>query len=534
MMDKNTKININVPRERKGAFYTPQIWVELSQKYLADVLGENWQDEYYIWDCAAGTGNLLMGLTNKHHIWASTLDKQDVDVMKDRIMNGANLLESHVFQFDFLNDDFSKLPQGLQEVINDSEKCKKLVIYINPPYAEASNRNTVVGKGENKSSVATETKVYKNYNAILGTAARELFVQFLTQIYAHFPDAKLAHFSKLKFIQGSNFFKFRDFFKAEFKKGFVVPADTFDNVKGQFPIGFMIWNLENKQNIENIKCDVFDEKAQLRGVKKFNTYNKGGFVIDWLRNFYDKNSERIAYLRMIGTDMQHNQGIFFTNQPSENDIKKHLTADITPKNLIQMCIYLSIRQVCQQNWLNDKDQFLFPNKKWEKDKEFQHNCLVYALFHGQNRITSKGGVNHWIPFTENEVDSPEKFKSNFMVQFINGKLKASGNGDVFKKEKLQITPLEFSSEAQAVFDAGRELWKYYLSKPDCNENAALYDIREYFQGRNDKGKINNKSEDEQYIFLMNALKESLKILSRKIEPKIYEYGFLVEVHIVVI
>ena len=33
-------------RERKGSFFTPKIWVDLSQKYLADVLGENWQEEY--------------------------------------------------------------------------------------------------------------------------------------------------------------------------------------------------------------------------------------------------------------------------------------------------------------------------------------------------------------------------------------------------------------------------------------------------------------------------------------------------------
>jgi hypothetical protein len=38
-----------------------------------------------VWDCAAGTGNLLTGLTNKYNIWASTLDTQDVDVMYERI-----------------------------------------------------------------------------------------------------------------------------------------------------------------------------------------------------------------------------------------------------------------------------------------------------------------------------------------------------------------------------------------------------------------------------------------------------------------
>ena len=114
-------------RERKGSFFTPQKWVELSQKYLEDVLGENWQDEYFIWDCCAGTGNLLNGLTNKYNIWASTLDKADVDVMKDRIKNGANLLESHVFQMDFLNDEFAdKCPKDLLDIINSPEKRKKI------------------------------------------------------------------------------------------------------------------------------------------------------------------------------------------------------------------------------------------------------------------------------------------------------------------------------------------------------------------------------------------------------------------------
>ena len=58
--------------------------MELSQQYLAAELGENWQDEYYVWDCAADIGNLLAGLTNKYNIWASTLDKVNVDVMHDR------------------------------------------------------------------------------------------------------------------------------------------------------------------------------------------------------------------------------------------------------------------------------------------------------------------------------------------------------------------------------------------------------------------------------------------------------------------
>lgn len=94
-------------RERKGAFFTPQIWVNKSQSYLASSLGENFQDEYYIWDLAAGTGNLLANLVESNRIFASTLDRSDVEIMKDLAKNKRlNLLENHIFQFDFLNDDF--------------------------------------------------------------------------------------------------------------------------------------------------------------------------------------------------------------------------------------------------------------------------------------------------------------------------------------------------------------------------------------------------------------------------------------------
>ena len=186
-------------RERKGSFFTPQIWGELSQKYLTDVLGENWQDEYTIWDCAAGTGNLLAGLTNKYNIWASTLDRQDVEVMKDRIKNGANLLEDYVFQFDFLNDEFIKLSKALQDIVNDPEKRKKLVIYINPPYAEADNR-----RGEGRTGIAISL-THQRCSKEMGYTKRELYIQFLTRIYFEINGCVLADFSKLKNLQALKF-----------------------------------------------------------------------------------------------------------------------------------------------------------------------------------------------------------------------------------------------------------------------------------------------------------------------------------------
>ena len=174
-------------RERKGSFFTPQIWVSLSQEYIAAVLGENWQEEYYIWDCCGGTANLEVGLTNKYNVWVSTLDQQDVDVIHQRIKLGANLLDSHVFQFDFLNDSFDKLPQGLRDIINDPEKRRKLVIYINPPYAEAATARTIAGTGANKAGVASGLALNVKYKRMMGAASNELFALFLMRIHEEMP-----------------------------------------------------------------------------------------------------------------------------------------------------------------------------------------------------------------------------------------------------------------------------------------------------------------------------------------------------------
>jgi hypothetical protein len=74
--------------------------------------------------------------------------------------------------------------------------------------------------------------------------------------------------------------------------------------------------------------------------------------------------------------------------------------------------------------------------------------------------------------------------------------------------------------------AGKKLWQYFHQQPNCNVNASLYDIREHFQGRNDKGKMNNKSNDETYMDFIVQLRDALKVLAQKIEPKVYEYEFL--------
>ena len=102
------------------------------------------------------------------------------------------------FQYDYLNDDITddgqidyrltnKVPVGLRKAIAEG---KKILVLINPPYAEAANRgNTEVKLGtENKTGVAT-TKVGESMTNY-GYASRELFAQFLARIGNEMPTAR--------------------------------------------------------------------------------------------------------------------------------------------------------------------------------------------------------------------------------------------------------------------------------------------------------------------------------------------------------
>lgn len=493
-------------REIRGAYFTPQIWVQKSQEYLTDYLGENWQDEYYIWDCCAGTGNMENGLVTKYNVWASTLDQSDVDIMKDRIKNGTNLLESHVFQFDFLNDDFEKCPKELLTIVQDKEKRKKLIIYINPPYAEVSSIGKKGKEGVNLS------KIHEKYAKNLGTAGREIYAQFLCRIYFELKGVIIAEFSKLKLLQSPAFELFRNSFEPKLETMFIAPSYTFDNVGGNFPIGFKIWNSNVQEKFKSILCEVYDDKGLFTGRQLISKIESKNVINRWITKFKiptkDLSEEnKIGFLCGInGNDFQQNRIVYIYNRKEQMANPRGMW--ITKNNIIECSIYITIRRILKSDWTNDRTQYEVPNDKWTIDKKFHSDCLAMTLF--INDIKSNEGINHWIPYTEQEVDAKNIFESHFMSDYI-------------RENKIV-----FSETAKEVLEAGKKLYKYYHAKNDSNPNASFYDIRMYFQGLNEKGKMNSSSTDETYSVLLWSLRQSLKKLEKQIIPKIYEYGFLIK------
>lgn len=530
-------------RSFKWAYYTPLHVVDKAYDKLTQTLGNNRQKDYIVWDMCCGVGNLEVKHSNPRNIYMSTLDQADIDVMKAT----KTCVGAERFQYDYLNDDITddgkidykltnKLPDWLQRAISE---WKKILIMINPPYAETWSW---IGKWDTNKKSVEQTKI----NALMKSneiwyASKELFVQFLVRIAKEIPNATLAIFSTLKYVNAPNFDKFRDFWKAQYLNGFIVHSKAFDWINGDFPIGFLIWQTNNNSDINtpisDITTEILDKKANPIGEKKYFNLSIKSYLNVWV-NKPETNNE-IALPLSNAIKVSKNPRIktwcdnsFWYLYASNNDIQ-HASLEtcitssiytwwnwwwlyITKENLRQASVVFTIRRIIKPTWINDRDQFLQPTG--ELADEFKSDCLVWMLFNGSNLTASANDlersnkkrsiVNHFIPYTEAEVGADERFESDFLVQYMAG--------------------LSFSPEAQAVLDEWKKIWQAYflhtdphtvreelkLNRPD----VGWYQIRNALKKRNDSWDFSPVSFAE--------FESVYKVLSEKLRPQVFTYGFL--------
>lgn len=540
LLERRDQLIPIVEQQFKGAFYTPLAVVDKAYDYLAQTLGKSWQKDYIVWDMCCGVGNLEVKHSNHRNVFMSTLDQADIDIMKAT----KTCVAAHRFQYDYLNDDIdvfgnidygltNKVPKTLQAALKDPSK--KILILINPPYAEVG---TGVDSG-NKAGIA-KTKFAERSMERWGKAKNELFTQFVVRITQEVPNCTLAMFSKLKFINAPNFEKFREQWNAKYLDGFIVHSKAFEALRGDFPIGFLIWKtLRHEQKtvpLVSVSTEVMDKNVKPIGAKSFYNIPNDQLLNSWLlrpkRNAtfalplrngitaatakprVDKGSDKmIGYMYCGKNDMQHavQQTMLLSSPYGQGD-----GFYLNPKNLWQAAVIFAVRRLIKPTWVNDRDQFLQPNSPL--DDVFKADCLMWMLFHGSNLSAGVDGlewdgklwsiVNHFIPFTEHEVDAKGRFESDFMSEYLSQR------------------PL--SIEAKAVLDQGRELWREYHSKRDIHSireefklnrsDAGWYQIRNALKKRNENSNNTNVS----FVLFENAY----RILGEKLRPKVYELGFL--------
>jgi hypothetical protein len=126
----------------------------------------------------------------------------------------------------------------------------------------------------------------------------------------------------------------------------------------------------------------------------------------------------------------------------------------------------------------------------------------------QNVAKTLAIVNHFMPYTEVEVNAPERFESDFMALYL-------------AKNKL-------SKEAKAVLNAGRELWQAYFAATDVynvreelklnRADVGWYQIRNALKARNTSGDFISVG--------FSTFETAYKTLSEKLQPQVFELGFL--------
>ena len=528
-------------RSFKGAYYTPLHVVDKAYDKLTETLGKNWQREYIVWDMCCGVGNLEVKHSNPRNIYMSTLDQADIDVMRAT----KTCVAAQRFQYDYLNDDITddgkidysltnKVPQGLRDAIAAG---KKILVLINPPYGETGSG---IGKGDMNKKGVEQTRI----NATMvkeGYASKELFVQFMARIAKELPTATLAMFSKLKYVNAPNFEKFRHGWNAEYQGGFVVHSKAFDGLSGEFPIGFLIWKTnqgsQKRTPITEVTVEVLDKRAKRIGEKTFYNLPNSTFLNVWMDKSVTNdelalplsNAIKVSSNPRIKKSCDNMKGFLFAgNNDFQNAQTGTLIASsiytgrngggvyITEENLWQAAVVFSVRRLIKQTWLNDRDQFLQPTEPLTE--EFKNDCLIWMLFNGSNLTAGADGlewngktwslVNHFIPFTEAEVGAPDRFESDFMVQYLADK------------------PL--SAEAQAVLDAGRTLWQAYFAYTDARTVRDEYKLNRpdvgWYQIRNAL-KARNSSGDTAPVNF-GPFESAYQALTEKLQPQVFSLGFL--------
>jgi len=367
-----------------GTFYTPDLFVEEAHRYIEKEFGINWKEDYIVFDNSAGGFNLTKNHKFKE-LYCSTLEHEDID---KAIANNINP-EAVKFQFDFLNDDIDKLPDGLKEAINSN---KKIIIFMNPPYAAASTMkfkdvNTNTKKGVCKTIVNQEMLKEK------WGGASNLYTQFIYRCFKLNElnnNIELCFFVKTNYKTGPSFKNFRKNFysKYQFKSGFVFNAKYFAGCSSDWSVDFSIWRngVETRDELESDIVDIVNNKIEKIGTKiLYNLDNKlacsewvrkevkglktvdGPQMSSGLKVKQTGRGKRIAE-GQLGYLIGNTNNIYY-NQTLNSIISELFSGDrglfINKDNIDKVVSLFLARYSIKGNFLNNKDQYIAPEEEIE-------------------------------------------------------------------------------------------------------------------------------------------------------------------------
>ena len=535
-MDRMTAIEF---RRFTGEFFTPIEHARKALEYIERVIGAEWwrTGRYRLWDMAAGTGNLEYALKGEalQYCYISTLLKDDAAYC------GKIYPSATVFQYDYLNDGREKLPSNLRADLDDPDL--KWIVLINPPYATSNNPERVKDK-VNKDSVSMTAVRKLMTDDGMGLTSRELFSQFLYRIDRDLGSRQtiLGIFAKIKYINANNDQRLRDqFFDYKFEGGFLFSSKAFQGTKGQFPVGFAMWNLAEHMPLtdQTIEFDVFNDQLEKIGVKRITSVPRGDLINQWFDHFPStKKFPPLSSAFTVGCDRKARcdriaDGFLASLVSKGNDfLNQNYTAllsapyvsagafSITAENFEQCMVVHAVRRLPKVTWLNDRDQFLRPSKPLPP--EFVDDCVVWSLFAPSNNTASlvnveyEGAVyriiNHLYPWTIDELSTWQCSDLEFLYPLVSEE-------DRFAARWLGAKKL--SAEADSVLNEARSIYQRFYAR--LNElDRAKYRLEAWDVGWYQV----RRSLEEARLLDGDRFRLAFERLSAKLLPQVYSLGFL--------
>jgi hypothetical protein len=567
---KADRLTEDFRRRFTGEFYTPVEFAAKGLAYLERTVGREWwkSGEYRFWDMAAGTGNLEFELPSSAlpYCYISTLEAEDAKYCQ-KIFPSATC-----FQYDYLADDIPalagqmtfgqtrKMPSNLAaDLANPNIKW---IIFINPPFATANTVSGETGKKSKDTVSMTTIREWMNEEGY-GEASRELFTQFLFRISKEFKErqAHLCMFSKLKYVNSNNDQKIRDgFFQYQYERGFIFPIKCFYGATGNFPVGFLVWNLAKKKHLKDqaITLDVFNADVEKVGTKRFPSVERTAMLNKWCPrpkwdgksimptfvsafNLKTDNKDKrnhvapgfLCSVASKGDDFQNTNSVFILSAPYANAG----AFSVTPENFERAMVLHSVKKIPKATWTNDRDAFYAPQS--ELPSEFVTDCVVWSAFADSNYAVSLRNVqyqgrvwqiaNQMFPFLLEDVRLWPCGHGDIASQL------AAANEDRFLAKWLAAR--DFSTEARAVLDAARTLYREFYANithtPWMDWKIETWDVG-YYQIRNAMKSLGGSRscatdgavDAQERVPPAEALRAAHDALRAKLLPQIYSLGFL--------
>lgn len=308
-----------------------------------------------------------------------------------------------------------------------------------------------------------------------------------------------------------------------------------------------------------MKTDIYNSEVELIGNKNFHNIHPNKMLNKWVNRpkatrvappmknalgiqtgnnvRIDKEPiQSIGYVWAAGNDVYHcPQNTAILSHPFYNSNGW----SIAPTNFLKSMTVMGVRRVIQMTWINERDQFYIPDETVEGFRQFQHDCIIYSLFNGQNYTSSLPDIQYdgkTYDIKNQFTWFPKELIANH--QFSSMALSTSANRDIkerFVQKYIEKHLHEFTPQSLRVLELGRQLvdltMKYRSSSDPKYHLTTRWDAG-WYQIR--MGILHDKNIKlyDTTTSVYEEFKKEYETLRNLLRTKVYEYKFLDEEYII--